>query len=777
MTRQRRTQLALLLVALTVFTGCHPTQPFYLQEDGDLSHYIDHAVSLSNPDVYEPSLDEVIYARAPHTLSHPGEPAFWDLSLEEAISIAMKNSKVIRNLGGVTQIGFADALVGRTGNASIYDVALSETAASGQNPAAVGARGENATTGSALGRYTAQQAGGPESALAAFDTQLRIASNLGGGFFNKTDRPQNTGVNPIFPNVSEGDTGGVRMDLSKRTASGATFSVASITGYDGTNRFGNTQALNSFWTQALEIEAHQPLLRGAGTLINRIPVVLARMNTDISAANFEGSVRNMVLDIENSYWDLYVAYRAVQTAKIGRNSAQVTWHITNEKKIGGKEDVQHEAQAREQYFFFLAALQQAMQQLYEVESRLRFLMGIAATDGRTIRPSDDPTAARVEFDWAAIHTEAIVRSPELRSQKWALKQRELELMSAKNQLLPVLDVGVVYRWLGLGDELINADRNGINFPNAGSTAVDELFEGKYQEVGFFLNFGMPVGFRQEMNHVRNAQLQLARAKAVLEDMELNTSHLLSSAIRNLDFQYEQAQSHFNRWQASQLEVEATEALRAAGTIPLDIALEAQRRRAQGQIDFHRALGDYNKALAEVHYRKASLLEYNNIYLAEGSWPEKAYYDALGHARERDASYYMDYGWTRPGVVSQGSVQQGTDEINGVKMLPAEELGPYETEELGPYESLPTEAAPAEQVPAGQPVLADPPTREIVPLSEPLRSGPVSTRPERPESNDPRRAELPAIPAYNWGTLGLNYPGIDVSPESNVLRQASFEQPQ
>jgi outer membrane protein TolC len=680
----------------------------------------------------------------------------------------------------VTQIGFADALVGRTGNASIYDVAISETAPGSLPRIGNPGSGSGTVTGSYDGRVTANQVGGVESALAGFDAQLRVLSNSGAGsFYNKTDRPQNTGTNPIFPNVSMGDDGGVRMDLAKRTASGGTLSVASVTNYDATNRFGGTQALSSYWTQTMEIEAHQPLLRGAGTLINRIPIVLARINTDITAANFEGSVRNLVLDIENSYWDLYTAYRAVQTAKIGRNSAQLTWTFTNEKKIGGKEDVQHESQAREQYFFFRAALQQAMQQLYEVESRLRFLMGLAATDGRTIRPSDDPTAARVEFDWAAIHTEAIVRSPELRSQKWAIKQRELELMSAKNQLLPQLDVGVVYKWLGLGDELINADRNGINFPNPGSTAFDELTEGKYQEVSFFMNFAMPVGLRRELGGVRNAQLQLARAKAVLEDMELNTSHLLSSAIRNLDFQYEQAQSHFNRWQASQDEVEAAEIKNVVGLsdTPVDVVLEAHRRRAQGQIDFHRALGDYNKALAEVHYRKASLLEYNNIYLAEGSWPEKAYYDALGHARERDASYYMDYGWTRPGVVSQGSVQQGTDEINGVKMLPAEGLGPYESEELGPYESLPTEAAPAEQVPAGQPVLADPPTREIVPLSEPLRSGPVSTRPERPESNDPRRAELPAIPAYNWGTLRLNYPGIDVGSETNVLRQASFEQPE
>ena len=64
----------------------------------------------------------------------------------------------------------------------------------------------------------------------------------------------------------------------------------------------------------------QPLLRGRGAQINRIPVVLARINVDITLASFESSVRNLVLDIENAYWDLYLAYHFLETAKAGRES-------------------------------------------------------------------------------------------------------------------------------------------------------------------------------------------------------------------------------------------------------------------------------------------------------------------------------------------------------------------------------------------------------------------------------------------------------------------------
>ena len=48
-------------------------------------------------------------------------------------------------------------------------------------------------------------------------------------------------------------------------------------------------------------------------------------------------------------------------------------------------------------------------------------------------------------------------------------------------------------------------------------------------------------------------------------------------------------------------------------------------------------------------------------MAEGPWPGKAYQDAIEHARRRSASQPLNYGWTRPQVVSQGPVWPGGGE--------------------------------------------------------------------------------------------------------------------
>ena len=86
----------LAVCVLMVAAGCHPTQPFYLHEDGDLSHYLDKATQTEHPDLHAAPLAEVEHADRPLTLSNPEFREFWDLTLEECVSITLANSKVLR---------------------------------------------------------------------------------------------------------------------------------------------------------------------------------------------------------------------------------------------------------------------------------------------------------------------------------------------------------------------------------------------------------------------------------------------------------------------------------------------------------------------------------------------------------------------------------------------------------------------------------------------------------------------------------------------------------
>ncbi len=675
MNRPLHRLVVLLLITVLAATGCSPTQPFYLHEDGDLSHYLATVTDLENPDIEQVSLDEVTQARTPVTLSDTEFNNFRDVTLEQCVSIALQNSKVIRNLGSLTQFTIADGLVARTGGSTtVYDPAIFES-----DP-----------------QY------GVEAALSEFDAQFSTSV-----FWEKYDRMQNSLVDAINPRILDRDLGQFEAQLAKRTAVGTTFAVKNETIYDANNN--PSRAVYSDWSSIMSVQATQPILRGSGAQVNRAPLILSRIRTDIAISDFEAAVRNMLLDLENCYWDLQFAYRFLETAKTGRDSALGTWRQEYELTQGGKGTSQSEAQSREQFFYFRSQTETALRDLLAAENRLRWLMGISPTDGELLRPIDRPTLARIQYDWQAVHTESLVRSAELRRQRWQVKQRETELIMARNQLLPQLDVVAKYSWYGIGDDLITADRRGVNFPAPGSTAWDQLTEGDFQEFSVGLEFKPPrIGARKELAGVRNGELALAREKARLEDMELNVSHLLTTAIQNLDYNYEVAQTHFNRWVATEQEVQSLEALVEGGkgesdqgSRAVDLLLNSQRRRANAQADFYRAVAEYNKSIANVHFRKGSLLEFNNIQLAEGPWPKKAYWDALGKARERDASTYLDYGVTRPRVISRGPV----DQQPGVPGLfsdrpargPAAELvpAPDPDDALQPFDPMTFEPAAAE----------------------------------------------------------------------------------
>jgi outer membrane protein TolC len=704
---------AITATALVVFAGCRPQQPFYFFEDGDLSHYKGVATEIEFPDVQSESLGEVNGAQRPFSLENQEAREFWDLTLEEAVRIALTNGKVMRSIGGQIQ-GPPDFLLRNPDQSpTIYDPAVIES-----NP-----------------RF------GVEAALAAFDAQYHSLVK-----WERFHEPLNSQLVQI-PFTEQDIRLQTRNDynmtfqnrLQKTTATGGTFALS----HDFINSSSTTQPLRIYhmdWTAQLRAEMRQPLLQGAGVQFNRIAgpgaipgfnngVMLARINTDIALHDFEASVRNLVSDVEIAYWELYFTYRSLDAVKKGRDAGAQTWKEINAKLGVGAAAMHEEAQARQQYFLFKLNMERALTALYQAESKLRYMLGLAATDGRLIRPKGEPTTAKMPFDWTEFHAEALVRNVELRKQRWTIKRRDLELIAAKNYLLPKLDAFAMYQWYGVGNLLLEPNGGTGDFRQIGSNAYQNLTSGEFQDWNVGLELTVPLGSRKETSGVRNAQLALARERARLQEMELELSHQLAWALREMESNLVVTQTAFSRRVAAEAEVRAAKARLEVGAGStsgrfgeqgvtggkgtLSDLLDAQRRLAEAEAEYYRALIDYNKSISQVHFRKGSLLEYNGVYLAEGSWPAKAYFDACRRARARDASIYLDYGFTQPKVISRGPYAQQAGE------------GPVLLDE-SIDSGVPAEVKP-EPVPAPTPTPASTP-RPLSPPTEPVLPNPQADSP-------------------------------------------------
>ena len=725
-----------LQIGSVMLAGCHPTQPHYLRDRAHFAEYLQHAQQIEIPDLEIDPAPEATDALEPLTLDNQ-KYEFLDLTLEECVSYALVNSKLIRTIPGTQRqnVDIAANILSTPSQqqSSVYDPAIAATTTSPQQ-IAVDQTGNRVLP---RGASRANQVGGVEDALSEFDAQFSAFFS-----YNNTDRARNVGENnPFNPTPFRGRDSTGQMALSKRMATGGVVSARSqsIYSYNNIETSGPGRAVPSDYTQILEFQVQHPLLRGRGTSVNRIPVVLARINEDLSLVDFEERVRNLVRDVEFAYWDLYQSYWNVENARIARDSAAKAYHIAYEKLQKGAAGTT-EAQAKYTYHDFQAQLDAALAGgaalggdpgLFGREQTLRILMGWASSDGRLVRPSDKPAIGMAQFDFDGSINEMLSRSVDLRRQRWIIKQRELELLSAKNQMLANVDLSFIYRYVGVGSSLLDQGGNGPFPPeprtNPSPSAWEELLGGDYQEAAVRLDFlPNPIGARRASNDVRNKQLTLARDHALLEEKEIAATHRISQVLRELNSNYIQmteqlaALSAADRW--VKLYQEKFNAGESGAEQIMDLLLRAQQSRANAGRNYARALSEYNKSIVEVHMLKGSLLEYNNISLEEGLWPEKAYWDSSERTRERSAARTLANGASRPTLSSRGELPQNLGTAN--------------------------QAATARSTTT---TTTTPTPSEVKPTKEPADRAPLEPSEAIPlKKASGRKLQAPPAPKFDWG---------------------------
>ena len=159
----------------------------------------------------------------------------------------------------------------------------------------------------------------------AFDAQLN--SSL---LFQKNLQEYNNqqiGANGFYEQTFDN----FQAQISKRSVTGDQFTVQHTVDWDSDNYLSN-QFRGGNWDTSTEAQVRHPFLQGGGVDFNRIAgpgarpgvyngVLVARMKTDIGLADFQIGLRDYVSNLENAYWDLYFAYRDLDTKIKARDDA------------------------------------------------------------------------------------------------------------------------------------------------------------------------------------------------------------------------------------------------------------------------------------------------------------------------------------------------------------------------------------------------------------------------------------------------------------------------
>ncbi|MEZ6053432.1 MAG: TolC family protein [Planctomycetaceae bacterium] len=626
-----RTLFAAMVAISVTLSGCH--MPLWNHRrtacvpqqinDVEMREYREYATEIDFPDLdCELTAPSSALAMEPRRLRNLHKDDLWDMTLQEAIKLSLSNCRILRSSGQFLSPG-NPILANPQFAPSSYDIAIQETGI------LFGSRGV-------------------EAALAEFDTQFTTTMTWG-----RDEQIQNNLFNVgVLPGQTlKENTAAFNSSLQKQLATGGIVSLSHNWNYEWDNV--TNQLFPSVYTGRVQAQFRQPLLAGAGVEYTRIAgpisqniegvsgvqqgVVIARINNDISIADFELGVINVVADIERLYWQLYLAYQQFDAESSLKIEALENWRSVDARvkaqATGGS--AVDESEATELLLQIDARVMQAQNNLYDIEAQLRRMMGLPPNDGRIIRPIDQPVMAELLPDWSLTLNDALERRVELRKQKWNIKKFELQMKAAENLIRPRLDFVSSYNINGFGDDLMGGAADGRTERGLGS-GFRTLADGDETGWGLGFEFSLPLGLRAARAQLRNQHVQLVKARDALFAQEIEISHELADSFRKLDLAYESMQLSINRKLNNEKALQALEAQRQAtpDRVSQDMILRARDRAVQSQTAFLQALVQYNIAIMETHYRSGTLLDLDNVYLAEGPWCHGARYDAAEKAAAR-----------------------------------------------------------------------------------------------------------------------------------------------
>jgi len=516
---------------------------------------------------------------APRTVSSPRHAEEWRLSLDEAIRIGLENARVIRVLAGVTAT---------SSNQTIYDPAITNT-----------------TIDQEKGR---------------FDPVLSHKSRL-----NHTETPTPF-VNPLDP--SRSIIFGTRADevrseagLSKTNLAGGQLGANWI---ETPTRFGGDGGpfpLNPQNRNALELSYTQPLLQGAGVRFNTAPIVIARLNTEVSFFQYKDSVQELVRGVIAGYWNLVQARTDAWAARIQVELSEEAFQ-REKARLGAKlADVKDVAQARTTYTQFKGRLVAAEAAVLTREGALRNLLGLTPNDDRQIVPVSAPTFARVRPEWKGLVSLAEARRPDIIELKLILEAEQVRLMQAENQALPRVDAVASYRWNGLAGAMPNGERLATG-------------PGQFTDWTIGVNFSVPLGLRQGRARVREERLLILRDRANLEQGLHAASHDLASTLRDLDSNWEQylafKESRMAAYDNLKVQVEQ---FKFGRSIYLNV-LQAMNDWGAAVTSEARSLLNYNIALGTLERQTGTILETHGLVFYEERFRAAGPLSILGHGHGR-----------------------------------------------------------------------------------------------------------------------------------------------
>ena len=428
------------------------------------------------------------------------------------------------------------------------------------------------------------------------------------GQYNRLVQPLNRPVlgftGAVLQDITTFDqnSSSVTLDLTQNLVTGGNYDI----NYSPQRTFvagQNTFLFNPAYTGGLAFTLTQPLLRNAGTEINKTFIRIAQNNAQVEQQVFMDRVLTVIATVEQSYWELVFSNENLKVAQAALKAAEELLAGNRAKAKAGVMSAVEVLQAEAGVASRVEQILIAEKAIQDQEDLLRRLLNPDEQDLRQdlrLRPLDPPIQTLEALSTEEAIDAAIDRRPEIMQASRNIETSELNTKFAKNQLLPTLSAQGTMGLAGLGAGL--------------DDMTQRNFGGNYYNYGAGLVLSYPIGNRSAWSQYNKRQLEALNAKATLQSVRQQVIVAVKEAVRRVQTDFKRIETTRSARILAEKQLQAEQERFKVGLSTTIFVLGFQRDLALARANELRAIVDYNKSLSNLARQKATTLEKYRIVL-------------------------------------------------------------------------------------------------------------------------------------------------------------------
>ncbi|MDD5679958.1 MAG: TolC family protein, partial [Candidatus Omnitrophica bacterium] len=333
------------------------------------------------------------------------------------------------------------------------------------------------------------------------------------------------GATPLFvPSKSTSQTGQLNLGYEQKLTTGTEIEVD----FDNTRLDSNSriQFPKPYYDSFAVVTVTQPLLKGAGLIVNKANFLIAKNNKLKSDQEVAQEVMSVLTNVKKAYYNFHYTreqYRAVEAAMA---RSEELHRINKEKYAKGLASDVDLLQSEAEVSRARQALAAAENARNTSEDNLKFITNLV--DDPELWNSEIVLLDKVMYEkeepgLVSAINEAFKFRPDYEAAKIGLKNQDINVIFYQNSMLPTLDLVGSYGLNGLG--------------KGAKSDMDSLGSGNYQDWTAGVSISLPFWGDTDKGNYEKAKLEKKRALIGFKRLEQNIILQTRDAVRNIDIDY------------------------------------------------------------------------------------------------------------------------------------------------------------------------------------------------------------------------------------------------